>query len=324
MHACCRLTMAEAPADCSSDDEGWEELCGLKPYTSLAEASESEACDIVRTDDARLAANAGKRVCESAANLRSPLVIVDGQEEVAEEFSRLLDAAKSADGCFSVPSRADVTDRPDLVRKLVSALYGPETVASAGVDDDVDVGAAQSSSSVAHTAAKWYDDHFARVRLNEYARGGRWDWHQDQVVLTLSGGSESESDAGANAALNECTGVTADKHASRRTLGRRTHKTALLYLTTCARGGETEFVLPCDAASGVEMRLPGIQRRPLKLGQRDYDQLTVQPRVGRVVCFEHTVRHRALPVIDSKRVAQVKLSDPTREPGETATPLYSF
>ena len=262
--------------------------------------------------------------------MRAPLVIVDGQQEVAEEFSRLLDSATSASGCSSVPSRADVTDRPDLVRKLVMALYGAESDADAGAGAgaDADADAAQTSCSAARITAKWCDDHFARVRLNEYARGGRWDWHQDQVVLTRSGESghsESEACAGASAVPSDCVGGVVDKSTSgRRVCSRRTHKTALLYLTTCARGGETEFVLPCNAAAGVETRMPGIQRRPLKLGQRVYDQLTVQPRAGRVVCFEHTVRHRALPVIDSKRVAQVKLSDPTRAPGEAATPLYSF
>ena len=138
----------------------------------------------------------------------------------------------------------------------------------------------------------WDATHFARVRLCDYVRGGNWEWHQDKVVETVVGGN-------------------------------RTHKTALLYLTSPRRGGETEFLVrpgsvPVEGHSGVSVM-------PMTVGREIYDKITVRPLRGRVVVFDHNVRHRANPVIDSKLIAQVKVCDPTlAQQGASAPPMYSF
>jgi len=135
---------------------------------------------------------------------------------------------------------------------------------------------------------QWTEAHFARVRLNEYVRGAGWDWHQDRVVLTTAGNN-------------------------------RTHKTALLYLSSPERGGETEFLVRPGSVPVAGHR--GVSATPITIGREEYDKLTVRPQRGRVVVFDHIVRHRALPVVGSKTIAQVKLCDPTRD---GAAALYSF
>jgi hypothetical protein len=117
---------------------------------------------------------------------------------------------------------------------------------------------------------------FARIRLNMYNRGGKFDWHQDCVVDTVS-------------------------------LTHKTVKTALIYLTDCETGGETHFMV---ASGACKIPLPHSRVEPENIGGKAYDRIAVKPARGSCVIFNHSVRHRALPAVQAKQIAQVKFFAP--------------
>ena len=120
------------------------------------------------------------------------------------------------------------------------------------------------------------EDWFARIRLNMYNRGGKFDWHQDCIVDTVS-------------------------------LKHKTTKTALIYLTDSAQGGETHFIV---ARHACQKLLPSSRVEPIEVGGKPYDCLACRPTRGVCIIFGHSVRHRALPAADAKQIAQVKFFVP--------------
>ena len=98
------------------------------------------------------------------------------------------------------PFKHDLTDRVDIAKRILRLCYASDP------------------------GTLWEDDWFARIRLNQYHAGGRFEWHQDQVVQTIL---SDESNSTNN-----------------------TTNTVLVYLTDCDKGGETEFIIRKGAADG--------------------------------------------------------------------------
>jgi hypothetical protein len=287
------------------DDVDFFAMVGISDGESLCNVTDDVAPEVDAADSTASTA--------SLSPLGGALVICDDACESAAAFL----AYCETEGRAPPPWKLDLVDRPDLVEQLMHACFGPDTssgessIFAAGAADDECAsppdaattgvaGASKADGARGSTCWSAAGDHFARVRLNDYVRGGRWEWHQDQVVSTVTGRYQ-------------------------------THKTALLYLSSPAKGGQTEFLLqpgsvPDISAYGSSDTFPGVTVTRVALGDKDYDKLTVTPRRGRCVVFDHNVRHRAMPVIDHKVIAQVKVSDPfLLAKGDAGlTPLYSF
>jgi hypothetical protein len=149
------------------------------------------------------------------------------------------------------PFKKDLADCSALAKQLLGPVYAAD-----GLEMD--------------------EEWFARIRLNMYNRGGKFDWHQDCIVDTVD-----------------------QTH--------KTVKTALIYLTDCETGGETHFMV---ANGACQQPLQCSRVEPENIGGKAYDRIALKPTRGVCVIFNHSVRHRALPAIHAKQIAQVKFFAP--------------
>ena len=159
---------------------------------------------------------------------------------------------------FAVSDDTDCVIPHELVDRLDELLGSGPPPRMRDEDDPALAAAILCAMGVALVGAS------ARIRLSHYVSGGGWHAHTDLPVMCCPTAKDDGVDAGGSS-----------------------DATCLIYLSTCARGGETVFSLPSPDGRATATR-------------------AVLPVRGRAVAFDHSIQHLAKPAISTKRIAQFK------------------